>query len=738
MINYFKNIKFLIIRLFIAIIILVAGMYFSVTNTSFSTKYNKIKDFSNVKAIEIQKGDILVQNISFDMEELKNIGVATVNRTNNCSGDITLTLSDNTGVLWEKNVSIKNLGLGKAVWFDVKQSVEIDKQYSFKISADNIEGKLHIAGIVKEENSQGVIDNVIKNGSQEEISLVLETTFGTRLSAKIRILIAVWTIVTAILIIGFEFLFKNKCRTIITLFLIFDLFAISSFYWYGLGFSESLNYLLFIGIILSFAVSALLYIILNYKKCEKVELYFVISSLIFGIVYSLILPPFSAPDEDHHFIESYKLSSFILNEPVKDKDGYVYMRECDIQNYEKYPNNEYTVNYVKRIIKGNNNISENIVISKENRKANAAAILYAPQAIGISMGRALHFNYERTVFLGRFINLLSFIIITAFAIRIMPYGKWIIFAICQIPVIMEVVSSYSYDALTLSLIFLLIAYFLKLYNQKSELLIKEKIFFAIFAFLFGFIKPVYVPLVAVVFLIPDKIINKDKIKSFAFKTVILIITMAACLLLQETGFMSTKKIANNTKDISITDSYTTSEMQLEVQEYYQLQDKDPTNRPTIGFMIDNPFDLLESIFATFIAVFDEYILSMFGNYLGWYHIRIPVYISIMAMILLYFAYQKSNSENIKVLDKKSKQWVGFLAVVSFMGIMLSMYMRNSIPSDVYIIGVQGRYIIPLCAVLPFFLNGKHKKTETANVSMLMLSLTLQILAILSVCKYIWS
>ena len=738
MINYLKNIKFFIIRLFIAIIILVAGMYFSVTNTSFSTKYNKIKDFSNVKAIEVQKGDILTQYITFDMEELRNIGVAAVNRTNNCSGDITLTLSDNTGVLWEKNVSIKKLGLGKAVWFDVKQSVEIDKQYSFKISADNIEGKLHIAGIVKEENSQGITDNVIKNGSQEEISLVLETAFGTRLHAKIRILIAVWTIVTAILIIGFEFLFKNKCRTIITLFLIFDLFAISSFYWYGLGFSESLNYLLFVGIILSFVIAVLLYIVLNYKKCEKVELYFVISSLIFGIIYSLILPPFSAPDEDHHFTEAYRLSNFMMNQSISDENGYIYMRECDIQNYEKYPDNIYTINYIKNIIRGDSNLSEKIAASEIKRNDNAAIALYLPQATGITIGRLLHFNYERTVFLGRFINLLSFIFITVFAIKIMPYGKWIIFAICQIPILMEVVSSYSYDALTLSIIFLFIACLLKIYNQKKQLSIKQKILFGILVFLFGLLKPVYVPLIAIVLLIPNENVAKDRLKSYGYKAAILIIAMISCVLLQKFSLMSMKMIENEINPSNSSSVISDETMKLEIQEVYQIQNLDPKLLPTKKFLIENPFDFFESAMASFIAFFDEYVLSLFGNYLGWYHIRIPVYISVMAMVLLYYSCIISNSEDIKCLNIKSKMWIIFLTIGCCFAVFFSMYMKNTSPSEVYIIGVQGRYIMPLLGTLPFLLTGKSKKSETTKVNILMLSLTVQILAILSVCRYIWS
>jgi len=727
-----------VFRMIISAIVLIVGFYFAFTQKYFDTGYNKIASFDRIEAIELRTDDILEQTISFNADNVDNIGLCAVNRTNNCAGNLKMSLWEDENIVCENIVDVENLTLNKLVWFPVKQIVASQKKYTFRLTAEQMEGRLHIAGITQEENAEGIEGNAVKNGEELAQSFVLETTFRARLNLKTRILIIAWSIIIVVYILGFEQLFLNKIRGSIALFITVDIFAISTYFRFGLQFNDSLNYFMFMGLIAAFAVVAILYSILLIRKCERVEVYFVISTLVFGMIFSIILPPFSAPDEDFHFAEAYRLSNAIMGQPINDEQGYIYMRECDIQNYEWYPDNEYTIDMIKKLIRGDKEYSEEMRASNSRRNAVAPIIMYIPQSIGITIGRLLHFNYARIVFLGRWMNLMTFIVISAIAISLLPYGKWIFFAICQIPLMMEIISSYSYDILILSGTFLFVAYFVKLYQQKEKITIKQIGLLFLFSAIYGSLKPVYIPLIALVFLFPNEKLSDFRWKNYICKFAIVSIAVISFLLVNKYTFMSMKWIEDIFNNSDMENVYS-EEFINEEMENYKIEDRDPCNRPNFTFLMNNPMDMLESYMGTFYVFMDEYILSLFGNYLGWYHIRIPIYISILVMLLVCFSYNINVGKVIKDINNKERLWVLFLMCGSCFAVFLSMYMRNTSPSNKLIIGVQGRYIIPLLALLPLFACKKQLISRYYSKSIVvMLSFTIQILAILSICAYIWS
>ena len=729
----------LITRIVVSILVLVIGMYFAFTKNNYDTQYNKINSFRELESIELKNGDVLQQKIIFDTDNIHSLGIGAVNRTNDCEGSMKIELWDDESVIWENDVKIVDILLGSVRWFYVEQVVESGKEYTIKLSASQLKGTLYIAGISAEQNALGVIGNAVKNDIELTKAMVTETTIRIRLDGKTRILIALWTVVIIVYIVGFKKLFENHITGTISLFFTLDLLAVSIYFRFGFQFNESLNYLMFMGILGAFVMAAILYSILLLKKCEIVELYFLISSFVFGMVFSIILPPFSAPDEDFHFAEAYRLSNAIMGQPINDENGYIYMRECDIQNYEWYPNNEYTIEMIKKLIRGNKDteLSEDMVSSECNRNGYVPILMYVPQAIGITLGRIMHFNYARVVFLGRWMNLLTFIVITAFAIRLIPYGKWIFYAICQIPLLMEVVSSYSYDILILSGTFLFIAYVMKLCQQKEKMTLKQLGLLVMFSVVYAPFKPVYIPLIALVFLIPDSKFGDSKSESIVFKNAIVGIAVVSFFMVHQYDIMAMNWVENDT--LAISGEVTNDKgMVFEEAEYYVMEDTDPYMRPNRSFLLDNPFDMFESYMGAFLAFLDEYILSTFGNYLGWYHIRIPVYVSILAMILLYLSFIEDDSRAVSLIGYKGRLWTMFLMVGSCFAVFLSMYMENTMPSKKLIIGVQGRYMLPILIVLPFFLQGKQTGDNGKQAKIVMTSLMIQLVTILSICRTIWN
>lgn len=727
------------IRFIIALAVFLIGIYFVLSKQYFDTEYNKIRTFKEIGSVELEQGDVLEQTMFFNMDKIHSLGICAVNRTNNCTGIINVSLLDeNNNIILQENVNAESLQLQKITWFDIGQEVEQQKKYTLRISVDKITGMIYIGTIGSDMNSDGVETNAVKNAEEISESLVVESTFYKCLNIKTRILILVWTVVLIIYILGFERLFRNKKRSIITLALTVDMLAVSMYLRVGFEFKESLNYVMFAGLIAAFTIIGALHLFLLSRGVKRAENYFVISTLILGIVYSLILQPFSMPDEEFHFAEAYRLSNAIMGQPVNDENGYIYMRECDINERVSCPDNSYTVDMLKALIRGNNDRSENMVPSECSRNIYSPIIMYIPQAIGITVGRLLHVNYVRLIFLGRLMNLLMFTFITYWAIRIIPFGKWIFFVICQIPMLLESVSSLSYDTLILALTFFFIAYLLKLYAKDEKINLKQIGVLIIIAFVYATLKPVYIPLIALVFLLPDKKISNNRWKSVVCKASIMGVGLLSALLLYKFSFMSMLNIQD---DIIHTEVQMVSDegMAAELTEIYQITDNIPYELPNIKFIMENPFDLIESYMGAFLTYADEYFLALFGCGLGrLWDLHNPMYIGILMMLLLCISYKKDNGNEDYIIKIKGRLWTIFLTAGSCFAVFLSMYFAYTQPDIKVIRGVQGRYMLPLLMVLPLFLRKRNTDEQTENTGIVMSSLTIQILAILSVCMEIWN
>ena len=74
--------------------------------------------------------------------------------------------------------------------------------------------------------------------------------------------------------------------------------------------------------------------------------------------------------------------------------------------------------------------------------------LYIPQALFIKVARFLNFSYNRMYMAGKIGNLLAYIILMFFAIRIIKSNKVVLASIALLPTLVLLASSYSYDAMT--------------------------------------------------------------------------------------------------------------------------------------------------------------------------------------------------------------------------------------------------------------------------------------------------
>lgn len=739
MLSYVKNMKYLYIRIALVCLTLGIGLFFVFSQQYFDTRYNKSVPTDNVVVLQLHQGEVLEQSVYFEKGKVHSIGICVLNRTNDAIGNLEVAITDSNGQrIWSEKAPIDAIELRKTKWFQVNGDVNDNQKYMISVSAIEIDGTIQVAGISAEQNARGVDEEVLINGLPvSTTTMMLEMAYYQRLSMLSKLIILVWTTVAIYYILMFDIVVKNIRMRRISIFITAMIAVICAYAKLGIGLNERQEYLVFFGIIGGIIVAVAICSWLVVKGEERVERYFIVTAVLFGILYSFILSPYSAPDEDRHFFASYRLSNILMGQQAEDEYGHIYMRACDVNEYGTYANKQDMLSIVRALVNGENDKSTEIVASQKRYAPNASVVLYFPQAVGICIARLMNVNYIRLVYFGRFMNLFVFIVITALAIRLLPYGKWIVYAISQIPIVMELVSSYSYDATIIALTFLLISYILNLMEQKEQVSTRQWIILAVISLIYAPLKPVYVPFIALGFLIPFKRKSAMSWKDFVYITSIFLLSVVMVVVVHKCSFLMLSSIGRENK-IQPDEKIVNNEMVIDEEEALSIKYIDHYEKPNVRFILENPFDLIESYMGTFLNCFDEFLLSAFGGYLGWYDVELPVFIPIMAMFFLYMSFAYEDYQISSNMLGYKRGWVLLMLFGCWFAILLTFYLRMTSPSQKILGGVQGRYFTPSFALSIFFLQGKHRKNENMRYNMVMMSMLINTLAIMNICMIIWN
>ena len=183
-------------------------------------------------------------------------------------------------------------------------------------------------------------------------------------------------------------------------------------------------------------------------------------------MYLFVLPPLSAPDEISHYVSAYQLSSRMLGLPSNDRYGRVMLRPEDawvedlegIRVYEADEDGNLQV--TKESLEGNVQFGELLDestyqtlwelgvsgqymperldhmrgewVSSQYPPVVTTPLAYVPQAVGISVARLLGMTTVPLLYLGRFCNLLFFVVMTALAMRRLPFGREVLFGVAPV------------------------------------------------------------------------------------------------------------------------------------------------------------------------------------------------------------------------------------------------------------------------------------------------------------------
>ena len=468
------------------------------------------------------------------------------------------------------------------------------------------------------------------------------------------------------------------------------------------------------------------------RPLEKVYLF---AGLFLGILYLLVLPPLSAPDEISHYVSAYQLSSRMLGRPSNSVTGHVLVRLEDkwledVGDDYRYETGED--GYLRPVAETTENsrflgktlTEETYRIIRETgisgRRCPAAATIresggqeplavsvyppvvttpaaYIPQALGILLARLLNLNSICLLYMGRLFNLLFFVAMTYFSIKRLPFGKEVLLGVALLPMTLHLSASFSYDVMIMGRMFYLTAVCLDLAWNREKVRPLDVAVLALLMAAAGPCKMVYGALMGLCLLIPVK-----KFGGWRQWTV-----SAAAVAL---GFGLAMAAVNGHLLVSYA-TETGGTVSGVAEAGYSL-----------SLLLHRPLLLARMFYQTVLWQAEQYHMSMIGAWLGGLDqvLDVPYVVVILFTAALLCLAAKKPGETLP-MPLGARVWVWILCAACAGATMLSMLIAVTPLGSPVIGGVQGRYFLPFLPVLLISLkNDFIILTKNSNRSILYL------------------
>lgn len=413
-------------------------------------------------------------------------------------------------------------------------------------------------------------------------------------------------------------------------------------------------------------------------KPEKVFLYI---SLCWGLLMVFLVPPFQVPDEPAHFYRAYQIANFTFLPELENNmlggnlpKSLLTLQKNSIGLSGK-TEEKFDFEIWKSCLKIPLHKNERRFLTFPNTSL-YSPVPYIPQSLGIFTGGLFQLPPLILLYFGRIFNLLVWVALFYWAIKIIPVKKWLFLVLALIPMSVHIAASVSADAFLNGLSFLLIAYILKLaYNDYTNLGIKELIILLVISVLIALSKNIYIILVLLFFIIPSK--KTGNYKNYLLKCIILLGTVFLIFVLS-----------------SLLVNWYINQIDP-IENFYGTNSTVPKINPSKQVQI-----ILADIPGFFNVVINSFtfywqmVAGSYIGYLGWMELSLGNYFYLYAYLTILFLAitDEQNKIKIRLFDKAVFLTVFLTIIVAF---SFTMYCSWTEPGSKIITNLQGRYFIPV-------------------------------------------
>ena len=462
---------------------------------------------------------------------------------------------------------------------------------------------------------------------------------------------------------------------------------------------ESGNHLkYFLALAVVSGIVTLLLIIFSKKLYEKVKphiVYFILA-IILGGMYVFVIPLCAQSDEPAHMYRAFQVAQGEIIAPIEEGEfktelpgSIIEMINVNSENKKREYKKYYDIKEMMQIELNKEEVASLTTVG------NYHGISYLPQIVGVKIGMILELNPYYTAMLGRITSLIITILLLTLGIRKLPTHKLFATIVLLCPVVLSYAGSFSADCMTLASIFLMMSYVLYYRHTKEKIKKRDYLILTILTFIVAISKIAYLPVIGILIFIPKECYKNIKFKSI-ISTLFIIFGIGVTLWWMKTC------------NLNVTDG-----------------DVNNTNM----WIYKDPIGYLMVLFRTTINSGYGYIENMFAGHFLCHNQVTPYSIVPFAYIIIAFCsfFTDENKEKTTMMQKLI---VFGIILVSYVLISTAMYVYNTSYRNAIIIGVQGRYLVPLLLLAIFFGNNKkidikeHKLTNIALIANYTIYLTM--------------
>lgn len=446
-------------------------------------------------------------------------------------------------------------------------------------------------------------------------------------------------------------------------------------------------------------------IIWNCKKSkfEKIIISFLIP---IGMAYVFFIAPGYVPDEQAHIWKALEISEGKLMTEITE-DG---------ESKESIPHffENHIIPYIKTYGHFNNVSKEktdyNDLFEVQNPAQAYPAVLYIASSIAFFIGKILGLNGIFAIYLAKIFNFIIFLILGYFSIKCIPFGKWIVAIILFLPMSLQQAVSVSADSFLNAVSILFICYTMYLCKNTDEINIKDKIIYIVMGIIIAISKVVYISIIGISLLIIGNKKIKNKEKGIFLSTLIILSVISGII-----WFL-------------IIQSYPVAESNLTYNETYNINLKEQVMN-----IIKNPMIFVTVLNNTFKGGF--YVEGIVGSLMGWLNIEISRLVTLGFIILLALA--PFLDENKVTLNIKQKIWNIIIFLGTYTLIILAAYVSWTTVNSDKVMGVQGRYFLPIIVLPLICLCDKERYIKFKNIKYILptVCVGLNIIAIVDIAKF---
>ena len=464
--------------------------------------------------------------------------------------------------------------------------------------------------------------------------------------------------------------------------------------------------------ILVMELIAITFLLLEWKQVPIHRIYLILGVSL-GVMFLFMQPVGTIPDEKGHLYTAYDVSNTMMG-ISRTPDGNVQMRSDDAAfRVRNTANRQMTALYWEKI---DDPVQHEELLDTGRGTLDTQKYQYLLPAVGLTIGRLLHFGAAGTFFLGRLFNMLWFVLITAYAIKCLPFGKIVLTTVALMPMTLQQASSFSYDVFVNSTAFLLVAMTLRLAYEEEyaggnakRAGIRHGIHMAILLAACVLMVPLkgyaYAPLCFLPLLLVFKKWKESRKEALVYLGMILVIIVVFVF----------QRVFPMLHYVSSTPG--TTAVSSGKQTY------------SLGYLRSLPYEWAYVLFNTSRNHGAFYLESMIGSPLGWLEKPLNTVLIYADVIILVFASLRRKGEE-QIIGKRAKYWIQFVSWISVAFVFLGMLFAYSDVREHVIEGVQGRYFIPLA--FPMLLTVRSPKImaeKTIDGPLLSAALTIVFLVV---------